>query len=84
MKEKFAFISFVLGITSLLMGCAQLVGNFYLSTINTSIQWISPSATFIGLIFGVFGLKSARKNLAKLGIVLCIIGLLCSIILVPL
>ena len=34
----------------------------------------------IGLILGKLGLKSTKRNLAKIGIVLCIIGLLAPVI----
>jgi len=83
-KARIAFLSFALGITSIFMGCAQMVGDFYLSTMNTPISFISPLAALIGLIFGIIGLKSGRKGLAKMGIVLCVIGLFCTFVFVPL
>jgi len=38
--------------------------------------WIDPLIAIIGLILGVLGLKSTKRNFAIAGIILCLIGLL--------
>ena len=80
---RMAFITFLMGVISIFMGCVQPFGDFYFSATRLPLDLISPSATFIGLISGIFGLKSKRKTLAKLGLILCIVGLFCNIVLVP-
>ena len=63
-KYRCSIISLIIGITSL-------------------ISWVIPilgaSITIIGLILGVKGHKSNKKNLATAGIILCIIGLISAV-----
>jgi len=82
-NERMAFIAFLMGAISMFMGCVQPLGDFYFFAARLPLDLISPSATFIGLISGIFGLKSKRKTLAELGLILCIVGLFCNIVLVP-
>jgi hypothetical protein len=59
-------VSLICGIISLPGGCCCLIG------------W---PASVAGVIFGFLGLKSSKGNLAKIGIILSIVGLVISIIL---
>lgn len=40
------------------------------------ITWLIPIFSLIGLILGILGLKSTKRNFAIAGIILCLIGLL--------
>lgn len=78
-----AITSLVLGIISIIPFIiielmSRLLPVMWLSTINISIIFflIAPLIALIGLISGVMGLKSTKKNFAIAGIVLCVIGLL--------
>ncbi len=39
-----------------------------------------PLLPVIGLILGIFGLKSTKKDLAKIGIIMCGVSFICSLI----
>jgi hypothetical protein len=59
-KDTFALVSFIFGITTI-MG----IWGF-----ETSIGWLSIISPPLGLIFGILGLKSQRRTLAIIGIVI--------------
>jgi len=41
--------------------------------------FITPLLSIIGLISGILGLKSEKRNIAKIGIILCTTGLLLTL-----
>lgn len=77
MKEKLAFISFASGAGNVFL----LFFRFFADICLGGLLEISFGLFFIGLISGIIGLRSQRKKLAKIGIVLSIIGFLFNLIL---
>jgi fumarate reductase subunit C len=77
MKEKFAFLSFLFGIISITASIIWLYyGGFYRFYLEPAFALISYLSFPLGLIFGIIGLKSGRKRLSKIGIILSLIGML--------
>jgi len=76
-----AIISLISGIISILPLIGRLFVVYWIKTIPAG-EFIgyfltkTPLLAFIGLILGIFGLKSAKRNFAIAGIILCSIGLL--------
>ncbi|GHT83691.1 hypothetical protein FACS1894137_05490 [Spirochaetia bacterium] len=64
-KESHAIVSLVLGLCGLIAWIIPLIGF---------------PVTILGLIFGVFGYKTTRKNMAVAGLVLSIICLVATIV----
>ena len=91
-SEKNAIISLVLGILSgglfgLMILIAELTARYiqvppvgllemFGSFLAILVFLFIPLLGIIGLILGIFGLKSAKRNFAIAGIILCSIGLL--------
>lgn len=85
-QKRKAFASFVLGILSaisiiareLILPSLRLSPQLpsFLQTILFIVFFIMPLASIVGVILGILGLKSAKRNFAIAGIVLCAIGLL--------
>ena len=78
-----AFISLILGIVSGVPTIYALMINLFdikISMAESALMgFILPRGALlavVGLIFGVLGLKSSKKNFAIAGIILCSIGLL--------
>jgi hypothetical protein len=78
-----AFVSLILGIISSSPAMYSLVVNLF--NIHISMEESAligfmlsrePLLAVIGLILGILGLKSTKRNFAIAGIILCLIGLL--------
>jgi len=70
-REKFAFISFLLGISSITVSVSLV---FVSTALGGAIFEIMPILLLpFTLIFGILGLKSKRRGLAITGIILNII-----------
>ncbi len=72
-----------LAIASLVLGIVGTIAMFINISIGSSsvhfvgsLGIISLPALIIGLILGIFGIKSSKKTFSIVGIVLCVIGLL--------
>ncbi|MFC1629634.1 hypothetical protein ACFL11_00170 [Patescibacteria group bacterium] len=83
--EGKAIISLVLGVVSMIVGWIWilpssllqiLVGTSGTLSVYFVISFLIP---FSGVILGMIGLKSTKKSLAIIGIVLCAIGLLSTL-----
>lgn len=80
-----AVASLVLGVISMTLGLMPEV--FLFLGMNPmapspilNIVFLLPIVALFGVILGILGLKSTKRNFAIVGIVLCIIGLLVPII----
>jgi len=74
-KEK-AIVSLVLGIVSvILLMSIRLIPMALASLGSFVVGVLLPLISIAGLILGVIGLKSTKKNFAITGIVLCLISL---------
>ena len=71
-----ATISFILGIVNvILLTSIRLIPMALASFGSFVVGIILPLVAIIGLIFGILGLKSTKRNFAIAGILLCVIGL---------
>lgn len=77
-----------LATASLVLGIVGIVAMFInISIGSSSVHFISSlgiisiPALIIGLILGVFGIKSSKKKFAIAGIVLCVVGLILVVVL---
>ena len=74
-REGLATASLVLGIVGLVAMFLNIsIGSTSLHFIG-SLGVISIPVLIIGLILGIFGVKSSKKTFAIVGIILCMIGL---------
>lgn len=85
-NEKKAKISFVLAVLNSLVWLFAFIdpygGGLYISIYYwTFIGWI---VNILTIIFGIFGIKSSKKNLAIASIILTIVPFLLLLIIVPL
>ena len=76
-----AITSLILGIISILPLIGRIFVIYWIKTIPAGelIRYLLmriPLLAFIGLILGILGLKSTKKNFAIAGIILCLIGLI--------
>ena len=83
-KEKKAKISFILAILNSLVWLITvlthdgfIIGMYYMFLIGLVVN-------FLTIIFGIFGIKSSKKNLAIASIILTIVPFLLLLIIVPL
>ena len=80
-SKRKAIFSLILGLISLILGLFPLL--FLFLGMNPmapsrilNIVFLLPITILVGLIFGIMGLKSTKRNFAIIGIVLSVIGLL--------
>lgn len=80
-QKRSAIASLVLGIISIIL--YLIPGLFLFFGMNPmsppsilNIVFLSPLLDLLGLILGILGLKSTKRNFAIAGIILCLVGLL--------
>jgi hypothetical protein len=74
-RERTAFLSFLFGIISSFLQLCRAI-YFCCGEPPSFFDILSLPGLVLGLIFGVIGLKSKRKALAKVGIILTLAALI--------